>query len=1045
MVKFKRIISILTAMIICMVLLVPSMPIAAASYLETDTSAAASGCTMLGIDGSYYVEAQNALDRINEIRKEACEAGNVPDPRDSSRYLTSSDYVEIKWSVSLEKIARIRAAEASMTMAHKRLNDEGIFNITYGDMTSSGECLAWYFGNGLIKGINLWYGEMGDWINQTEGAVTGHYTSLINPDNTYVGLGDFYSDETQYANTLAGEFSSKCGSLGETPLDANMNIVQKIEVKDSYISNYFLDGSAEIAEGTTETYIPKAKVVYNGYSTNMLVLDTVTYQSSDTSVATVSSDGTVTGVSKGTATITAYSDGNVLTTLEIEVGCRHEFTYERSGYTYTKTCSLCGATDEFTYYVYWGEDPSGTFGGSVNLRRKVGDNLYVWPSYNNDSSSSATKVVNVYSSDENVVSVSNYGYGNIKELTLSDSGIVELSIVPKDDAELTKTVIFRVGEDGALDISSAIVTLSEDLYTYTGSAHTPTPTVVYKGITLTAGTDYTVSYENNIDEGTAGVVITGTGLFSGIKKTTFVIEKMSIADAEINLENYTYVYDGAEKTPKVTVQYGNTILKENTDYTVVYSGNTDAGVATAAINGMGLYGGSKELKFTINKGFISDCIVSLSNDSFVFDGKEKKPNVTVMKAGNIVASSEYEISYKDNVDVGTATVTVMGIGNYEGEAFAAFEITPAELTDADIDITDNAYIYDGTAKEPEISVSMGGAALQENQDYTVSYSNNLNAGTARVIISGTGNYTGEVSESFPINEKPLSDDFEVIMDASDYTYDGTEKKPSVTVYDGEIELILSEDYTVSYRDNIEAGTGVIRINGKGNYSGYLERTFNIKKPIKTEEPAPVNNEVTLPKKNSTLRSAAVNGKFKVTKTGRIVNGKVIGAEITYVRPLNKKSKVTIPVSVTKDGVTYKVTAIAANAFKNNSKITKVTIGSNVRTIGTNAFYGCKKLKSVKLGKNVTTIGKGAFAKCTALTKISLPSKVKTIGVRAFYGCKRLKTITIKSTKLKTVGKYALKGINSRASIKLPKKYYKRYKKLFKSATGYKKTMRLKKV
>ena len=65
-------------------------PIAeAAQYtiLETDVSAPSTGCTMFGVYGTYYVDAQNALNRINEIRKEACEAGNVPDPRNSNRCL----------------------------------------------------------------------------------------------------------------------------------------------------------------------------------------------------------------------------------------------------------------------------------------------------------------------------------------------------------------------------------------------------------------------------------------------------------------------------------------------------------------------------------------------------------------------------------------------------------------------------------------------------------------------------------------------------------------------------------------------------------------------------------------------------------------------------------------------------------------------------------------------------------------------------------------------------------------------------------------------
>ncbi len=90
---------------------------ATSSVLETNVTTASSGCTLVGLYGSYYSQAQSALDKINEIRKEACEAGNVPDPRDPSRMLTPDDYRPLKWSSSLEKIARIRAAEACIAYA----------------------------------------------------------------------------------------------------------------------------------------------------------------------------------------------------------------------------------------------------------------------------------------------------------------------------------------------------------------------------------------------------------------------------------------------------------------------------------------------------------------------------------------------------------------------------------------------------------------------------------------------------------------------------------------------------------------------------------------------------------------------------------------------------------------------------------------------------------------------------------------------------------------------------------------------------------------
>lgn len=136
-----------------------------------------------------------------------------------------------------------------------------------------------------------------------------------------------------------------------------------------------------------------------------------------------------------------------------------------------------------------------------------------------------------------------------------------------------------------------------------------------------------------------------------------------------------------------------------------------------------------------------------------------------------------------------------------------------------------------------------------------------------------------------------------------------------------------------------------------------------------------------------------SGTYKITASSSA------SKTVTFVKTKNsKKASVTIPDTIKIDGQTYKVTEVAAKAFKNN-----------------------KILKSVTIGKNVKKIGKEAFS-----------------------GCKKLNKITIKSTTLKSVGKNAIKGINAKATIKCPKKQLSAYKKLFKSKTGYKKTMKVKK-
>lgn len=292
--------------------------------LETDVETASEGCTMLGVYGSYYSQAKDALNRINEIRKEACEDGNVPDPENPSRMLSPSDYVPAKWSKDLESIARIRAMEGGLALkflssGHSRLNGKNIWSVRYNGVRSYAENLAYNWNTSMVSGINQWYEEKNDWVGQSTEAVTGHYTSIINPKYTYIGLGDFYTEEAQYPNTLAGAFCSSSEDLDQSMQEAQADIMQKIEVKDSYISGYTLEGSNTINAGSTTELELRVNLTNNSKILKLWIPGPVTYTSSDTSIAQVTDTGTVTGLGAGTATITVQSGNNELASMLITV------------------------------------------------------------------------------------------------------------------------------------------------------------------------------------------------------------------------------------------------------------------------------------------------------------------------------------------------------------------------------------------------------------------------------------------------------------------------------------------------------------------------------------------------------------------------------------------------------------------------------------------------------------------------------------------------------------------------------------------------------
>ena len=233
---------------------------------------------------------------------------------------------------------------------------------------------------------------------------------------------------------------------------------------------------------------------------------------------------------------------------------------------------------------------------------------------------------------------------------------------------------------------------------YTGSEIKPSFTVTLSGKTLVAGTDYTASYKNNVNAGTATITITGIGEYKDTITKTFKIvkentgpttpsnpdnnqpskpenKKPSVENATVTYED-NITYTGNEIKPNVKVVLDGKELKEGVDYTVTYSNNKEVGKGTITIKGIGEYEGSLNKSFTITKPKLSlnDASVTEIYD-VAYTGNEIKPSFIVSYNGNILTEGvDYKVAYKDNVEVGTATVTITGIGQYEGELNKSFDI-----------------------------------------------------------------------------------------------------------------------------------------------------------------------------------------------------------------------------------------------------------------------------------------------------------------------------------------------------------------------------------
>ncbi|MFI3228132.1 MAG: hypothetical protein R3Y09_12120, partial [Clostridia bacterium] len=442
------------------------------------------------------------------------------------------------------------------------------------------------------------------------------------------------------------------------------------------------------------------------------------------------------------------------------------------------------------------------------------------------------------SASDNATGVSNYGYSYSNDTSsITWNSTTSFAVSSTDDIYLwAKDGVGNISETYYIPsiktISTSNTTVSAiSSYTYTGSSITPTPTVVYNGITLAKNTDYTLSYSNNTNAGTATVTITGMGTYEGSISKTFTISTRSVSDATFStVSSYTYTYTGSAIIPTPTVTVGGRTLTSGTDYTISYSNNTSAGTATIKITGKGNYTSSSTASktFTISTRTIADASFS-GISSYAYTGSAITPTPTITAGGRtLVSGTDYTISYSNNTNVGTATIKITGKGNYTSSTTASTTFTIATRSVSDASFSGvSSYSYTGSAITPTPTVTVGGRTLTSGTDYSISYSNNVSVGTATITITGKGNYTSTSNAyaTFIIGTRTISD--ATFSGISSYSYVGSAITPTPIVTVNGKTLTSGTDYSISYSNNINAGSGTITITGIGNYSSNTSTTFEI--------------------------------------------------------------------------------------------------------------------------------------------------------------------------------------------------------------------------
>ena len=403
----------------------------------------------------------------------------------------------------------------------------------------------------------------------------------------------------------------------------------------------------------------------------------------------------------------------------------------------------------------------------------------------------------------------------------TNAGTATVTITGAGNYTGTKTQTFSIVK---LVSSTTIDPIANQ--TFTGSAIAPSVVVKDGNTTLSLTTDYTVAYTNNTNVGISTVTITGAGNYSGTKTQTFTIVAKAVTTLTIDaIANQTFT--GAALTPAIVVKDGNTALSLTTDYTVAYTNNTNTGTATVTITGAGNYIGTKTQTFSIVKLVSSTTIDPIANQTY--SGTAIAP-AAVVKDGNTILTlgTDYTVAFTNNTNVGTATVTITGAGNFTGTKSQTFTIVAKDASTLTIDAVTNQ-TYSGSALTPALVVKDGNTTLSLTTAYTVAYTSNTNVGTATATITGAGNYTGTKIQTFAIVPKAASS--LTIEAIANQTYTGSALTPAIVVKDGTSTLTLSTDYTLAYTNNTNVGTATVTITGAGNYSGTKTQTFAIAKPV----------------------------------------------------------------------------------------------------------------------------------------------------------------------------------------------------------------------
>jgi len=410
---------------------------------------------------------------------------------------------------------------------------------------------------------------------------------------------------------------------------------------------------------------------------------------------------------------------------------------------------------------------------------------------------------------------------------------------------------------------------------------------------------------------------------------------------------------------------------------------------------------------TANKQ-IQYCDATLDTSSYTYDGKDKTPGVTVKDGRTkLTQGTHYKLTYKDNTNGGTATVTVQGIGNYSGSKDLSFTINKAEQTVTAAIASGSQYIVKGKS-----------AAMKASGYGTISYAS---ANTSIATVSADGLVTGmsegtttiTVTANGDQNYKAASTKVTVTIDTNLGT-DAAGENIIWTISGGQLKLMgtgpmlnwprSGRTFTAEHapwydrRDEITSITlseGITTVSDKAFIDCANAKYLTVPKSVTSIGSGAFKGMDSL----QSLTIPFVGGSRTATGSGGLL-GYMFGnagsnATGTMLQYYSSTSKTYWYIPQTLRTVTVTdATRLSYGAFYGCSMLTQITLPGSVTSIGDEAFYNCSGMTEMALSGNLTSIGRSAFYGCSKLITVAIPKSVTSVESSAFENCSELAGVYI---------------------------------------------------